>query len=147
MSNLSRITIPRKKIVKERNTLMIILCCDINVHHICVTIAPDSSLYAKPSLGLSIYLEIYHPYCLFVFLSFHPCMQSTPLSGRLFVRRFITLSLVLNANIYDQSLDSVGLVLRFVWLSGQISEKTPQSCPCNPKIGLYVCVRFRVHVV
>ena len=88
-------------------------------------------------------------FCLFVFfvfLSFHPCMQSTPLSGRLFVWRFITLSLVSNANIYDQSLDSVGLVLRFVWLSGQISEKTPQSCPCNPKIGLYVRVRFRVHV-
>ena len=115
-----------------------------------------------PSLGSAICLEIYHPYChfvflsfclfvflsfcLFVFLSFHPCMQSTPLSGRLFVRRFITLSLVSNANIYDQSLDSVGLVLRFVWLSGQISEKTPQSCPCNPKIGLYVRVRFRVHV-
>ena len=76
----------------------------------------------------------------------NPCRQSTPLSGRLFVRRFITLSLVSNANIYDQSLDSVGLVLRFVWLSGQISEKTPQSCPCNPKIGLYVCVRFCVHV-
>ena len=91
---------------------------------------------------------VFLSFCLFAFLSFYlfilVYMQSTPLSGRLFVRRFI--SLVLNANIYDQSLDSVGLVLRFVWLSGQISEKTPQSCPCNPKIGLYVRVRFRVHV-